>query len=121
LGVQDVAAVVVAIAVLDRTNRNLLLTIGGATAETTLASEFVDSAVGLNSGAGYVSQANASTPAMLVLMQQNWLAALNSTGSGSIAGQLAGSTSVPAALATKIAGAVRIYQRYFYLNSSNTM
>ncbi len=116
-GVQDVAAIVVSIALLDRNTRTLLNNAGGTTAE--LASLLGDSGLapaspGVITAYTYTA-ANANT---VPLMQKNWQSTLNSS---TFPASVATATGASAPLAAQIASRIRIYQRYFYLNTAASL
>jgi prepilin-type N-terminal cleavage/methylation domain-containing protein len=113
LGVRDVAAVVVAIALLDRNSRNLIFSLGGSVSG--LPNIFPDSGLTpTGTGTGI-----ANIPASgVTLMLQNW----NSLIAGSsFVGTVASKTGIPAGAATGVASHISVYQRYFYLNSASSL
>ncbi len=120
LGVQDVAAIVVAIAMIDRNSRTLLYNSGGATATTaSLASLFADSGLApTGSGTTIANAYTASTASNVVLMQQSWRATINGSG---FATSLASATGVSAAVAKILASHIATYQRYIYLNTASSL
>ncbi|XHR29778.1 MAG: type II secretion system protein J [Chthoniobacteraceae bacterium] len=91
IGWKDVNAIIVTIAVLDKANSTILHSLGKD-----------------------LSQAASSLPAFTngdtLLPMQTWTTAINS-------GALATSADLP----KKISGAIRVYQRFYYLNSSNSV
>jgi len=91
-GLQDVSAIVVAIAILDQTSRKIV------TDMTSLPSLFQDPDEN--------ADLKVSTPNQAVLMEQKWKTAMESPNFVRNAG-------IPVAAA----GQIKIYQRYFYLNS----
>ncbi len=106
-GLQDVEAIVVAIAILDPTSRKVVptssVTVGGSTVQAptlgNLASAFPDpTAADLQT-----PTAPTTAPPVPTLMAQKWLAAMNS------------SAFAPSDIPRNAASQVRIYQRTFYL------
>ncbi len=117
LGVQDVSAIVVAIALLDRNSRKLMNAAGGTTAQ--LATLFGDSGlVPVGTGTSIVNAYTANTASGVVLMQQSWRTTINSS---TFASSLASATSLSGALAQQIASHISTYQRYFYLNTATSL
>jgi hypothetical protein len=119
LGVQDVSAIVVAIALLDRNSRKLLYNAGGTTAE--LAGLFGDSGLiptGNGTTIANAYTASTSSSASFKLMQQSWRTTIN--GSGFIS-SVASATGVSSGLAQQLASHINTYQRYFYLNTATSL
>jgi prepilin-type N-terminal cleavage/methylation domain-containing protein len=117
LGVQDVAAIIVALAVLDPTSQTLLYSAGGSI--TDLPSLFPDSGAGMNDTVtGFVPAADASNTSKLMLMQQSWKAKVNAA---SFVSSVASATGVSSGLAKQIAAHISTYQRYFYLNAAASL
>jgi hypothetical protein len=103
LGVQDVSAIVVGIALLERDSRKMIATTSGATAyNTTLPGLFADSSP--------TTSAIYPTTKSPTLMQQAWQTTLDSSSFAA---------SLPAGVPVSSASQIHIYQRYFYLNANN--
>ena len=107
LGVQDVSAIIVAIALLDRDSRTRITS---ASTIDNLPNYFADSlqtatTLGTTLTPQPVSSGTNKSP---ILMQQNWQATVDSSSFASTVG-----------LTIDAAAHIRIYQRYFYLNGNN--
>jgi prepilin-type N-terminal cleavage/methylation domain-containing protein len=107
LGVQDVSAIIVAIALLDRDSRTRITS---ASVMNNLPTFFADSlqaatTLGTTLTPQPISSGTNKSP---ILMQQNWQATVDSSAFASTSG-----------LTADAAGHIRIYQRYFYLNANN--
>lgn len=107
LGVQDVSAIIVAIALLDRDSRMRLTSAGTL---NNLPNNFADSLQAATTLGTVLTPEPISTGTNKspILMQQNWQATIDSA------------SFAPTTGLTKDAAAhIRIYQRYFYLNGNN--
>ncbi len=123
LGVQDVAAIVVAIALIDRNSRTLLYNAGGTTAE--LAGLLHDSSDTTDSVNSFLQPSStgtytytASAASGVHLMQQRWRNTINAS---SFATSVASATGVSAGLAKILASHITTYQRYIYLNTAASL
>jgi len=114
LGMADVQAIVVTIAILDQTSQKLL----GSTPSTGLKSitQFLtdptwNNATGAMSSppAPTISVGSGATATTPILMAQSWLNTVNGTG---------GTTFAPPGIPKAAANQVRVYQRFFYLNNN---
>lgn len=103
LGTQDISAVVVGIALLDRNSRKSITT---ASIYNNLPGFFADS-LQTTTSTGVSLSANPTTTSP-ILMQQNWQTTIDHAG-------FAAAANLPASAA----GHIRIFQRYFYLNANN--
>ncbi len=128
LGLRDVSAIIVAIALLDRNNRNLIASIKGtgwAAKYNALSANtmFVDSGLTTSGSAkGIVwtnSPVNPSNPGAATLMEQNWSTLI--ANQSTFVGDVTTATGVANATATQIASHITVYQRYFYLNSASPL
>jgi prepilin-type N-terminal cleavage/methylation domain-containing protein len=117
LGVQDVSAIVVAIALMDRNSRKILNAANGTTAE--LATLFGDSNLApVGSGVTIANAYTSNTANSVVLMQQSWRATINGPG---FISSLGSATGVSSGLAQQLASHINTYQRYFYLNTATSL
>jgi prepilin-type N-terminal cleavage/methylation domain-containing protein len=107
LGVQDVSALIVAIALLDRDSRQHVTS--STAYNTTLPSKFADSLQATTTAGTTLNNLPVSTGTLSpILMQQNWQTTVDASG-------FAGTVGLPVSSASH----VRVYQRYFYLNANN--
>jgi hypothetical protein len=104
LGMTDVQAVVVTLAVLDQTSQKFL----GTTPATTALPNLAKALYGPTWTASTGALTTTGTPAVYTLPAQTWLAAVNQS-------TFATTTGVPKAAASQ----VRVYQRFFYLENNN--
>jgi len=107
LGVQDVSALIVAVALLDRDSRTRITS---AATINSLPNYFADSlqpttTLGTTLSPQPISSGTNKSP---ILMQQNWQTTIDTATFAATAG-----------LTPDAAAHIRIYQRYFYLNGNN--